>query len=296
MISEAGARPSAEWTLSGTPLYAAGLGLFLMVVLFGFLLTRVVDLAHRAELADRLGRRNAELEQNMQKVLALEQELAALRNVDREIRSWAGLSPEPRAVPPPGGGRIAGAGADVGAGARADIDPELGAAAVDGALVEPPRLDSRSAGIDPAAVGRANPFAWPAEGWISSEFQELRGGEGPHSGIDIVAASGTLVAAAAAGRVVVSGSDPQYGLLLAIDHGGGLMTLYGHNAALTVRRDEAVTKGQGIGRVGNTGRSTAPHLHFEVRQDGFALDPRLFLTPRVAPARDAAKEAANRAE
>jgi murein DD-endopeptidase MepM/ murein hydrolase activator NlpD len=144
-------------------------------------------------------------------------------------------------------------------------------------LIEPARLGAEAAGLDGEALGRAHPLAWPAEGWVSSEFGETRGAEGPHTGIDLVAPRGTPVVAVEAGRVVAAGNDAEYGRVAIIDHGGGLVTLYGHNAELAVAAGERVARGQRIASVGSTGRSTAPHLHFEVRYDGYALDPRLFL-------------------
>lgn len=263
MVPSEAARP-VEWTFSGPALVALLVAIFLLVALFGFLLTRVGDLARKAEWAERLSRRNAELEESLQKVLALEQELAELRAVDRQIRSWAGLSAEPAADPEA-------------------ASPEVGADAlskVELALLEAPAFDPKAAGIDPQTEAAKHPLRWPVEGWISSEFRELRADEGPHSGIDIVAAPGLPVTASAAGRVVVSGRDPQYGRVIVLDHGDDLLTYYGHNAELLVHQGDVVAEGQGIASVGSTGRSSAPHLHFEVRKAGCALDPRLFLAPR----------------
>jgi murein DD-endopeptidase MepM/ murein hydrolase activator NlpD len=94
-----------------------------------------------------------------------------------------------------------------------------------------------------------------------------------HEGIDLGAAYGTPIAAAAAGTVIYAGWLGGYGNLTVIDHGGGLATAYGHQSSIAVSVGEQVAQGQTIGYVGSTGHSTGPHLHFEVRVDGQAVDP-----------------------
>lgn len=95
-----------------------------------------------------------------------------------------------------------------------------------------------------------------------------------HSGVDLAAPRGTPVYAALPGVVQVIVSATGYGLHVIIDHGGGLSTLYGHLDTVLVASGEYVAAGQQIGAVGSTGNSTGPHLHFEVRRDGIAEDPR----------------------
>ncbi len=95
----------------------------------------------------------------------------------------------------------------------------------------------------------------------------------PHTGIDFRAAPGAPVVAAGAGTVVFAGWRGAYGRAVAIDHGGGLTTLYGHMQATLVKPGQRVPAGGLIGRVGNTGRSTGPHLHFEVRIRNLPMDP-----------------------
>jgi murein DD-endopeptidase MepM/ murein hydrolase activator NlpD len=95
-----------------------------------------------------------------------------------------------------------------------------------------------------------------------------------HSGVDLAAARGTPVVAALAGVAQVILSAGGYGLHVIIDHGGGLSTLYAHLATVAVRSGGYVAAGEQIGTVGSTGNSTGPHLHFEVRRDGIAEDPR----------------------
>lgn len=112
---------------------------------------------------------------------------------------------------------------------------------------------------------------------LSSRFgirrDPLRGGSRAHLGIDIPDAMGAPVHAAARGTIVFAGWSPGYGNLVQIDHGGGNETRYGHLSAIIVGRGDVVAQGMTIGRVGSTGRSTGPHLHFEVRLDGRAMNP-----------------------
>ena len=98
-----------------------------------------------------------------------------------------------------------------------------------------------------------------------------------HEGIDFLADSGSPIAAAAAGVVVFAGFHPQYGYAVDIDHGNDLVTRYAHCAKLFVKEGDVVQRGRKIAEVGSTGRSTGPHLHFEVRFRGAAQNPARFL-------------------
>jgi murein DD-endopeptidase MepM/ murein hydrolase activator NlpD len=99
-----------------------------------------------------------------------------------------------------------------------------------------------------------------------------------HSGIDLAADRGTPVRATMGGVATVIRSAAGYGLHVIINHGNGLQSLYAHLDSVTVASGEAVSSGQVIGAVGSTGNSTGPHLHFEVRRDGIAEDPRAAMT------------------
>jgi murein DD-endopeptidase MepM/ murein hydrolase activator NlpD len=135
-----------------------------------------------------------------------------------------------------------------------------------------------------ASAALAAGFVWPARGAVTSVFgwRQSR----PHQGIDIAAAYGAPIYAAGAGRVVYAGWYGGYGRTVILEHGGGLTTLYGHAARLLVRSGQAVAAGEEIARVGSSGWSNGPHLHFEVHLDGRAVDPlahRLGSSASVAP-------------
>jgi hypothetical protein len=102
-----------------------------------------------------------------------------------------------------------------------------------------------------------------------------------HTGLDFRAASGDPVRATANGKVVSSGWAGGYGRMVEIDHGNGLSTRYGHLSEISVRVGDVIKIGQVIGAVGSTGRSTGPHLHYETRIDGDAVDPQKFLRAGV---------------
>ena len=106
-----------------------------------------------------------------------------------------------------------------------------------------------------------------------------------HEGIDFLADAGSPVHAAAAGIVIFSGFHPQYGYAVDIDHGNDLVTRYAHASKLFVREGDVLQRGRKIAEVGSTGRSTGPHLHFEVRYRGSAQNPAKFLEATQAVAR-----------
>ncbi|NLK08204.1 MAG: peptidoglycan DD-metalloendopeptidase family protein [Firmicutes bacterium] len=118
-------------------------------------------------------------------------------------------------------------------------------------------------------------FAWPTQGRISSRFGSRWGSV--HYGLDIAVPTGTPVRAAADGRVTWSGARGTYGILIMLDHGNRVETRYAHNSRVAVKAGERVKRGQIIAYSGNTGRSTGPHLHFEIRYRGTAVDPEKYL-------------------
>ncbi len=132
-------------------------------------------------------------------------------------------------------------------------------------------------------AGKANAVRWqvPVHGKISSYFGPRRHPLGRrremHTGIDIPGRRGDPIQAAVGGRVVFAGRRSGYGLMLEIDHGGGLTTVYAHCSSLQVARGAMIQAGRVIARIGTTGTVTGAHLHFEVRREGRAIDPLPFL-------------------
>ncbi len=123
-------------------------------------------------------------------------------------------------------------------------------------------------------------FVWPVEkGTITSKYG-IRGRR-HHDGIDIANRTGTPIYASAPGKVVFSGTGPTgYGLMVIIKHDNGLMSVYAHNSSNHVGRGLKVKRGQKIASMGSTGRSTGPHLHFEIRSGSQAVNPLKYLPAR----------------
>lgn len=132
------------------------------------------------------------------------------------------------------------------------------------------------------ALANATPSMWPAYGWLSSGMGPRRdpitGGPDYHSGLDIAGERGQPVYATAAGTVRHVGYQGAYGNLIVIDHGFGLETRYGHLARFMVRPGTTVQRGDTIGQIGATGRTTGYHLHYEVVANGRLINPLQLLT------------------
>lgn len=118
-------------------------------------------------------------------------------------------------------------------------------------------------------------FSWPLTGRITSRYGTR--GDGFHHGLDIAGDMGDVIKAAGSGRVVAAEWRAVYGETVILDHGDGYQTLYAHTSGYLVEPGEFVEVGQDIARVGSTGHSTGPHLHFEVRIDNQTVDPALYL-------------------
>jgi murein DD-endopeptidase MepM/ murein hydrolase activator NlpD len=167
--------------------------------------------------------------------------------------------------------------------------PLIPAAGLAGLEADFTRLEDALADLSEAATEReletmAYPSRMPVAGSnvpVSSQFgrrhDPFTGRLARHTGLDIPARHGTAILASGGGRVVSAGYKGAYGQAVVIDHGDGLSTLYGHASRLLVRTGDVVMPGQKIALVGSTGRSTGPHLHFEVISSGHRVEPRQYL-------------------
>ena len=128
---------------------------------------------------------------------------------------------------------------------------------------------------EPAGPAARARLAWPLHGVLYGRYG-VRGGR-RHDGIDVSAPEGTAIHAASSGTVIYAGEQPGYGAIVILRHEGGLVTLYAHCSALLVAEGATVKAGQPIARVGQSGRTTGPHVHFEVREGTRPRNPLLFL-------------------
>jgi murein DD-endopeptidase MepM/ murein hydrolase activator NlpD len=163
-------------------------------------------------------------------------------------------------------------------------DNETFALAVGQTLIVPEGKRPNAVPVNPSAyiakrtpnagsVSATGQFVWPMGGTITQRFAWY------HKGIDIATAHGTTVLAADSGQVIMAGwpDNTGYGNRVIIDHGNGFVTLYGHLSKIFVSSGQTVHRGDQIGQEGSTGRSTGPHLHFEIRKGGVYLNPLSYL-------------------
>ncbi len=181
------------------------------------------------------------------------------------------------------------------------LKPAIGGPRMQGRAVDPigmtaslGNLDSRLLGMDNQLTAidylleskrdqqAARPHEWPTEGgWMSSPYgmriDPFTGVRDMHHGVDIANRFGAPILAASHGIVTFAGKMEGFGLMIDIDHGYGYVTRYGHMTSLAVQAGDEVADGQLIGRIGSRGRSTGPHLHYEVHLYGRAIDPSAYL-------------------
>jgi murein DD-endopeptidase MepM/ murein hydrolase activator NlpD len=250
-----------------------------------------------------VSRRAAENEVLREENLALRNQLKAVREridhiavtldrverFDQKLRSLTLLSDPQRALTPmgpqDGAMKAAVAGTSPGTGSAAEANRNLGAK-LDRLTSEAVRQEQSLQELqtyfqDQKSLLASTPAIWPTRGWVTSDFgarlDPLTADRAMHAGLDIAAPPGKEVLAPADGTVVFSGTEGAYGNVLVVDHGYGLKTRYGHLQKLLVRAGERIRRGQQIATVGTTGRSTGPHLHYEVRVNGLPENPRKFI-------------------
>lgn len=144
--------------------------------------------------------------------------------------------------------------------------------------------------LDRKLSAAVTPSGWPVEGgWVSSGFgrraDPFTGQQSMHEGMDIATRFGSQILATSDGLVTFSGDKAGYGLMVEITHDSALVTRYAHTSAALVKVGDRVQKGQAIAQVGTSGRSTGPHLHFEVLRDGNPVNPQRYLQLQQASAK-----------
>ncbi len=263
------------------PLAWAALALLAATVLgSAAILTDYLVLTRQRESLTALrGEHHPLLDATRQRLAEIQTEMATWRALHARI--WEPLGPETHSIPERSG--VGGVGqpvAEAGAGASALTAQLEQLAAVVGdegqKLRALERLMSR-AGKALAAL----PSRWPIRGVVNSEFgrrvSPWTGALEHHSGLDIAADIGTTVKAPAPGVVVFTGVMPDYGTTLVLDHGSEIRTLYGHLQKIQVLQGQKVERGQQIALSGNTGRTSGPHLHYEITVRGQPVNPRGYL-------------------
>jgi murein DD-endopeptidase MepM/ murein hydrolase activator NlpD len=134
---------------------------------------------------------------------------------------------------------------------------------------------------DQKSLLASTPSIWPVKGWLTSGFgyrtSPFTGRREMHKGLDVATRTGTPIIAPADGIVVFTGREGGFGNMLTVDHGYGIVTKYGHCSAFEVKLGQKIKRGDVIARVGNTGRSTGPHLHYEVAVNGVSINPMRYI-------------------
>lgn len=212
----------------------------------------------------------------------LADQIAALQTAVDQLGNDASLDPETRRAIQnlPRGLRERAMGGPV----MASAQPESTIGILRGVLnVLDAQISSVRSAVDrQQLLAGATPSIWPTAGWLSSSFgsrtDPFTGGRDYHAGLDISADRGKPVRATADGTVSEAGRSGNYGNMVLLRHRFGLSTRYGHLSRLNVSPGQAVRRGDIIGFVGSTGRSTSPHLHYEVMLNGQAINPLRFLT------------------
>lgn len=221
---------------------------------------------------DRLREEN---ERQRQQLDQLKNRVDAIEDASRRLSEISGVAPDPEES------------VWYGAGGPLVI---LDAAAI--ALVESraAELEQELQTHERALHERARiPSIWPAEGRVTDDYGPRRnpfggGASEFHDGLDIATAWGTPVVATGGGTVLFAGAKNGYGNVVEVDHGNGLVTAYGHLSKIEVEAGQELKRGDVLGRVGSTGRSTGPHVHYEVRIGEAAVSPSHYL-----PARESAE-------
>jgi murein DD-endopeptidase MepM/ murein hydrolase activator NlpD len=263
-------------------------GLAVTILGLAFIYPDYVSLRHQRGTFTALSER-LHLQQRL-----LDASQARMREIRDEIDSWRGLHAKiwepfgPEAGPARRNRGIGGGGGATGetterAPVKEEMDHLLGVVKDEGESI---RTLERFLGRA-SRVLASLPSRWPVRGTVNSDFGQRRSPWAPnsefHSGIDIGASIGTPVKAPAPGVVVFAGQQAEYGITLVIDHGNDTRSLYGHLSKLNVKTDEVVKRGETVALTGNTGRSSGPHLHYEIQVKGQPVNPHSYIWEDPGP-------------
>ena len=226
----------------------------------------------------RLRVENGQQRQNLQRLVAdlndLRQDMIFVDETEARVRQLADLDKSPKAIPVAMGGIP-----DADSGANIDqIQKRINQLQLAIDLRRESEENVRNLLNDQVSLNRATPRGWPTKGWLTSYFgmrtSPYTGKPAMHEGLDIAASIGTPVTATADGIIALTEYSPSYGKTVIIDHGYGYRTLYAHNSRILVKAGQRIKRGDKVSMVGNTGRSTGAHLHYEVQLNGVPIDPR----------------------
>jgi murein DD-endopeptidase MepM/ murein hydrolase activator NlpD len=268
-----------------------GLGVFTLPLLIGIGAIRSTQ-ARISELSSANAMLQMENDSFREATGELAAQISSLQSAVDQIGARAGTDPDansaasrlPARVRERAMGGATGIAAPVLSGAFGAPDSSFGVLREILGVIEQ-RLASVRTGVErQQALASATPSIWPIAGWISSGFGNRRdpftGEQDFHPGLDISGDSGQQIHAPADGVVTGALNSGAYGNLITIDHGFGLTTRYGHLSRFEVVEGQQVRRGQVIGYVGSTGRSTSPHLHYEVLVNGQLTNPLKLLSGR----------------
>ncbi|MDP8255041.1 MAG: M23 family metallopeptidase [Candidatus Alcyoniella australis] len=216
---------------------------------------------------------------------SLETEVREMARLDASIRQVTNLKqPDSGALMTGGVGHPASGGPQAAQSANHDFNSMH--LKVDDLLGDARAVRSSMSELDAYFADRRGGFAstpsiWPVKGWVSSEFgirnDPLTGISSMHEGLDIATAYGTPILAPGNGVVSFAGAWGGYGNTVMINHGQGVSTLYGHLSACLVHSGQKIRRGEALGLIGTSGRSTGPHLHYEVQVNNVPVNPRLYI-------------------
>lgn len=237
-----------------------GLGIGLLIFVAG-------DIAVRLQLVSSLRSENERLSAQNSKLMTVARKVDRIQNMNRYLERLALAEGMDIAPPKPRSAGVEGERIY-----RKDRTDEL---------LDNIRLyqsdaysDLRKTGHSPEQISEGLPYIRPVQGWITRKFGSSSGSPvGRHQGVDYAAPTGTPIRATAPGMVREVRDDPYFGLIVSVKHRYGFVTRYGHCSQVLVSVGTHVRRGQTIALVGNTGRSSAPHLHYEVLKDKKAVDP-----------------------